>query len=252
MPKIGPKGISALGNIANVYGEILEAMAGPTTATIYKLDPAGLLPIEPLVDIIPTVSPNRQSVDVVLSSSHTESYSVTRNAIQRGFDTTSHVKKQLAQVSITGIISGAPLLAIAGAIGAALGALNSSGAVDVNPRLQSIGAQVPGFPSPRRDLLQLQMLRLLADQRKPVMLATPDFALPRCIITRISRSNGAEVGIGTEVVIDFIEARIIAPQFTDAIPDLDAVLNGNSSAVDAGGQPATAVQAPPDLSGGLG
>ncbi len=245
MAKIGPRQAGAAAS--RVFGEILEAISGPTTATIYKLDPTGLLPVEPLIDLVPAVSPNRQSIDIVASSTYIEAFRVTRNPIQSGFDVTSHVKKELATLKIQGVISGAPILAIAGAIGAILGAANaaSDGAI-VESGAQALGAVIPGFPAPRRDIMQLQMLRLLAGNRKPVMVVTPDLTLPRALITRIQRVNGPSVGVGTEVSIDFVEARIIAPQFVDAVLDLDEVLGGKTSTTNAGGQ---ATSGAPPVSG---
>jgi hypothetical protein len=245
MPKMGPKFASPTVGV----GEILEAMRGPTTATIYRLDQNTLLPVEPLIDIVPSVSPNRQSLDVMTSSTRVDSYRVTTNSMQRGLDTTAHVKKELVTLTIQGLISGAPLLRVASAINAAIGAAGDR----IDPgvgKAQSFGATLPGFPAPRRDLMQLQMLQMLVDSRQIIMVVTPEGALPRAICTRLQRANGTDVGEGTEITIDFMEARIVSPKFVDAIIDLDEILGGKTSNANAGGQPATAVAAPPALAGG--
>lgn len=243
MPSIGGKDLAA-----SIGEEVLEALAGPTTCTIYLLEPTTLLPIEPIVDIVPAVTPFRQALDVVTSSTKRRTFSVTPYPVQGGPTITPHVHKQLDQLSVTGVISGSPSYQIQGSL-SLLAALATGGGVD---RRIALASKVPGFPQPRRDLMQLQMLELLSNKKFPVMVVTPEGSMPKAWIRSIVRNNSADMGEATDVQLDFVEARIVSPLFADALLDLDETLGGAGSTADAGGQPTSDFSAPAGLGGGLG
>ena len=243
MPRMGGPYLKA------ALPELLSPLQGPSTCTVYLLEATTLLPIEPLVDLLPAISPARQSLDVVLSSQKSKRYSVTREPIQDGTTATTNVARELDTLTVSGIISAAPMLAIAGALGTLLTLATRGGA----SKALALAATVPGgFAPPRRDLMQLQMLELLADRRQIVMVVTPDLTLPHAFIESISRQNGPDVGDGTMVQLGFVEARIVSPAFAAAINDASEILGGKTSTVDAGGQPASAAQAPAGLGSGQG
>lgn len=243
MPRIGGAFLKA------ALPDMLAPLQGPTTTTIYRLLPSTLLPVEPFVDIIPAVTPNRQALDVTLTATRRSTYRVTRLPIQDGSTTTPNVHKDLKTMQVRGVISGSPPLQLAGALGNLLTLAGQTGGAA--SRAVALSAQVPsGFGHPRRDLMQLQMLELLADRREIVMAVGPEGAMPRCFIEDITRLNTPDLGESTEVSISLVEARIVSPQFAEALLDLDETLGGAGETVDAGGQPVSDIGTPPDLSGG--
>jgi hypothetical protein len=218
-------------HISKLLDVMLSGLSGPSTITIYRLGINGL-PLEPLADIVPTITLNRQSLDVVIQSQHVRTYDVTTNPRQGGVQTTSNSHRNLDTLSVQGVISAAPQLAIA-AIASTL-----SGAGGRRP-----GATVvPGLGAIRRDLAQLSMLYRLADLQEPVMVVTPDLCMPKACFTQIARINSPDVGEATEVQLAFVEAQIISPEFADALMDLEELLTGNDSVSDQGSQGTDSVE----------
>jgi len=190
----------------------LGGVLGAETASFFALSPIGV-PFEPLLDLIPGVTPFRITFDMVDSESISHSYDVTSHAVQTFFDVTSNVRKQLETITITGTLSAVPPLLPIGAI------------------------PVPGSFL-RLDLLRIANLRALADKRQPIMVVTPRFGLPKCIITDINHTWNPAMAESSQVSISLTEARIVSPLTGLTEADFPAQAPGNNAA-QGGGQSAT-------------
>ena len=189
-------------------------LLGISTASFFKLDPTGKIPLEPVVDIVPGVTPFRVTLSMIDSETHTQSYRITTNVLQDFTDTTPNVHRELIQLSITGVISASPPMSLAG--------------LPPPPTL--------GF---RFDLVLLKNLERMAAERRPIMVVTPRVSLATCFIQSIQRPWVPADGESTPVTINVIEARIATPFVAPVTPDTDTLAAGNSAA-SGGGEQSTA------------
>jgi len=204
-------------NLSTVFGGgSFDGIIGFNTASFYRLDPTGTVPIEPIADIVPGVTPFRVTFDMIDSESQMQAYRVTRNTLQDFSDVTPNVHKELTQITITGTLSAAAPMSIVGL-----------------PPLPTFGA--------RLDLLRLANLERIADQRRPIMCVTPRVSLARCFITSITRPWVPSDGDSSVVTVTVLEARIASPYNADVLPDTDALDAGNSQTTGGGEQSAGTV-----------
>lgn len=191
------------------------------TATVYRLDPTGTTPLELLADIVPGITPLRTTFDMVDSESFTCEYDTTDHAVQAFgiVDFTSHVRKRLKSINITGTL-GALLPLVLG----------------------PPPPQLPG--SPRLDVLRLRNLEAIADARQLIAIATPRVYLRRAIITNLQHnwSPGEKESITVSITVR--EARLVSPLTGDFVsPDYPAQTPGNNAASGGGQSPTTTVDA---------
>ena len=191
----------------------LAGLLGLSTASFFRLDPTFTVPIEPLADIVPGVTPFRVTLSMVDAENHTRSYRITQNTLQDFTDTTPNVHRELIQIAITGTLSASPPMSLAG--------------VPPPPTF--------GF---RLDLLQMANLERMADERKPIMVVTPRVSLATCFVQSIQRVWAPSDGESTPVTITVIEARIATPFSTNVVPDTDTLAAGNA-ATSGGGEQST-------------
>lgn len=186
------------------------------TASVFRLDPTATTPIEPLADIIPGITPLRVTFDSVDSESYNSEYDTTEHAVQAAgvIDFTSHVRKRLKSLQITGTL-GALLPLV-------------------------LGPAPPQLPfSPRLDVLRLRNLEAIADARQPVAVSTPRVFLRRCLITSLQASWAPAENDSIIVALSLREVRFVSPLTGDFItPDYPAQTPGNNEA-SGGGQSAT-------------
>lgn len=197
----------------------LAGLLGLTTASFFKLDPSNTVPVEPVADIVPGITPFRVTLSMIESENHTQSYRVTTNTLQDFTDTTPNVHRELIQLSITGFFSSAPPMSLTGL-----------------PPPPTFGFRI--------DLLQMANLERIADARKPIMVVTPRVSLAKCFIQSISRPWAPTDGQSTPVVINVIEARIASPFNVDVLPDTAGLAAGNSQTTGGGEQSVTPVTTP--------
>lgn len=210
---------------------------GGTTITVYRLDPVAFIaPIEPLLDIIPGLTPFRVTGDMVDSEQKTNNYDVTQHPIQFGSPLTSHVRKRLKQMVVTTTLGATmPLLPTASILpfgAAAVPAPPLGGVVPVGGEIfLPTQPPVPGSAF-RLDLLRLRNLEALGDLLQPVMVVTPRHQLPRAFMQVIADNWTPELGLSTQVTINFLEANIatIIPQ----IPSDQGLTPGGNQEVGAG------------------
>lgn len=212
----------------------LGGVLGAYTASIFALDPIlGVMPIEPLLDIIPGVSPLRVTLDMVDGEKVTHEYSITTNAIGDIADTTSNVHRKLRHLTLEGTLSAAlsdpPFLPI--------------------PLLAFL-------PNPlgliRVDLIRIQNLRKMADERRPVMVVTPRYSMARAFIGNVSSNWDPAKGHSHSVSIDFHEAFLAQPTLGKSIAgDFKSLASGNGAASGGGvGGTSPAGSAPAPSPGG--
>lgn len=195
----------------------LGGILGARTASFYRLDATGTVPVEPVADIRPAFSPDRVVLDMVDSESLTRNYQVTTNALQDFTSATSNVHRDLIRISITGTLIGSIDLAFLGSVG--------------------LGG-IPGFGGGlRSDLLKFANLEELADKREPVLVVTPRISLPRAFIESISRTWEPGNGENTIVTVSVVEARIVNPLTAfDSVPDVAGSFTGNNEISPQGAQ----------------
>ena len=199
-------------NLGNLYGgdSGLSGVLGLVTCSIFALDPTGTVPIEPVLDLVPGVTPFRVTFDVIKSENKSAKYRVTTNTLQDFSDTTPNVHQDLAEITVTGVLSSMGPLSLAGGPVPTLGA--------------------------RLDLLRIANLERIADKRRPVMVVTPRISLSKAFITNISRPWSPSDGESTVVQISFIQARILSPLLGAALLDTASLAAGNTATTGGGTQ----------------
>lgn len=206
------------------------------TASFYKLDPTGRAPIEPIADVVPSVTPFRVAMDMVDQETYTQAYEVTRNVLQDFTDTTPNVHRAPIELSITGTFT-------------AVGPLSPVG-------------QPPTFGF-RFDLFRMAQLERMAEERRPIMVVTPRVSLATAFVQGIQRPWAPADGESTLVTISVIEARIIRPDDVVALPDTVNMSAGDVQTTTGGSagstqgnpsvsQPAPVAQAAPQFGNVIG
>lgn len=183
------------------------------TASFYKLNPAGTNAIEPIADLVPSVTPNRVALDMIDAENYAENYTVTQNVLQDFTNTTPNVHRELIQLQITGTFSAVgPLLPI---------------------------GQVPTFGF-RFDLYRLNQLRAMAEARKPIMVITPRVSLPAAFFTSIQTNWNPAEGESIPMTVTLMEARLVGPNTVAALADTVNMEAGNVQTTSGGTQGGTA------------
>lgn len=185
------------------------------TASFYRLDPTGRVPIEPIADIVPSVTPFRVALDIVDQETHEEVYEVTRNVLQDFTDTTPNVHRAPVRLTVTGTLTA------------------------TGPLLPGGLGQLPTFGF-RFDLLRMAQLESMAQQRRPIMVVTPRVSLATAFVARLARPWSPSDGESTVVTVDLVEARIVGPANAEAVLDTDAMAAGDVQATSGGATGGTA------------
>lgn len=205
----------------------LGGILGARTMAFYRLDSTGTQPIEPLGDLIPSLTSDRIALDVVDSEDVDRSYSVTLNALQDFTSAASNVHKNPERITVSGTLVSS---------------------IDLGP----VGSA--GFAGLRADLIRVANLEELADARQPIMVVSPRVSMARAFVESISRSWNPDQGENTLITVSLVEARIVSPlTANDVIPDTAASATGNNATTQAGSQSApvvgTQVLGPPPAPG---
>jgi len=203
-----------------VIGE-LSSLAGamsPRTATLFRLDKAGNVPIEPLGSIAPGFTPFRATLDLVESESYQRGYTATTHAIQGAQDVTSHVRPQLRRVTLQGRLS--------------------------NELTILTGRRTPIPTGVRTDILRATMIEEIAKARDLVMVVTPRWVIHRMLILSISRPWSPGDGETSQVQIELEEARIVSPMTGDRVLPEDELDVGSVQTHGGGQQAGSAATAP--------
>lgn len=194
----------------------LGGILGARTMAFYRLDSTGTQPIEPLGDLIPALTSDRVTLDMVDSEDVERSYNVTMNALQDFTSATSNVHKNPERITVSGTLVSSVDLALAGSV---------------------------GFAGLRADLIRVANLEELADARQPIMVVSPRVSMARAFIESISRSWNPDQGENTLITVALVEARIVSPlTANEVIPDVAASATGNNATTQAGSQAAPTVQ----------
>lgn len=195
---------------------------GARTASFYKLDPLGIVPVEPLLDLLPAFTARRVTLDAIESEEKSLDFAVTTNALQDFTSAQSNVHKELERITVTGIAISSIDLGLAGSVGV---------------------AGIPGFGGGLRlDLIKADNLELMANARMPIMFVSPRIDMPKAFIENITRSWDPDLGDNTIISISLVEARLVNPvDLAPAVADLEASATGNNAAVAAGAQAGTPV-----------
>lgn len=192
---------------------------GASTASFFRLDPATFtVPIEPIVDLVPGVTPLRVTMDMVDSETLQLDYDVTENSLQDFTDVASNVRRRLRRVSVTGTLS-------------RLAPLSPLG--------------VPPPPTPpglQLDLLRARNLQAMADARLPMMFVSPRTSLARAFISSYSQPWSPDNGESLIVTLQLVEARLVSPITAPVAQDYPAQAPGNNAATGGGQQSSKVVE----------
>lgn len=199
----------------------LGVLRRPSTASIFATDPITLSTIVAFILTDTAVPvPGRVRLDLLRTATATRSATAARSPVERAVADNILIAPEV--VTVQGTLSATPL----GLLGSALG----------------------GFGSIiRRDLIELNKLRLLFERRDPVVLVLAARSYPSMAITAINETHVGSNKVDLSITLE--EIRIISPLTVPAI-DLDVILAGAGGASSAGAQPAVEVAA--DVGGGLG
>jgi hypothetical protein len=186
----------------------LGGIAGAFTASFFKLDPTGTVPLEPLLDLVPGLTPLRVTFDMIDSESESIEFDVTEHAVQSFVDITTNIRERLKSLTFTGTIGG-------------------------SLPLQPVGPQAPTGPV-RFDLIRLENLKNLARKRRPVMVITPRVGFAQCAIVSIGPSWSPADGESSLVSVTVREVRLISPLTGQFQPDYPAQAPANNAATSSG------------------
>jgi len=162
----------------------LQGILGAKTASFYRLDPTGTIPIEPVADLRPAFTPNRVTLDMVDAEDLSRSYQITTNALQDFTSATSNVHRDLIRLTVSGTLISSINLPLIGSV---------------------------GFAGLRFDFLKFSNLETIADRREPIMVVTPRVSMAKAFIESVSRSWTPDLGENTLVTVSLVEARIVNP-----------------------------------------
>jgi hypothetical protein len=213
---------------------------GAFTCSVYKLDQFGIVPLEPLLDIIPGVSPMRVTFDMVDNEQGIYDYDVVEHPIQDLIDVTTHVHRRLERITVTGTMSG-------------MGPLGLIPPPPVTPPVITppplpLGIQAPSLGSVSRlDLIRVRNLKRMAATRSPVMVVTPRLGLARAFITSITPGWAPDDGESSILTVSFKELRFVtaimgelAADYAEQTPGNNVASGGGQAATTASGESATA------------
>jgi hypothetical protein len=200
-----------------------------STVQVFRLDPIAGVPLEPLLDIVPGITPLRVTFDRVDQETFTAEYDVTEHAIQDLTDVQSHVHRRPKTLQVVGTLGASPPLV----------------------------AALPAVPVPpgglaRLDTLRVANLQAMADSLLPVMVTSPRGSLARAFIQSVQQQWSPQNGESLTVSMAFVEAKIASPLVGTLSPDYPAQAPGNNAA-SGGGQsaakPVGATATPSDTTG---
>lgn len=205
----------------------LAGLIGSRTAAFFRLDPTGTVPIELVADLVPALTPNRITLDVVDTEDYQKTFLVTNNALQDFTSAQSNIHRELERMTITGTLVSS---------------------IDI-PVLGSVG--LGGFL--RSDLRKMENLEALADRREPIMVVTPRRGFPKAFIESLGTSWNPATGENTLATISIIEARIVNPLLAaSAVLDVEGSYTGNNILSDAGAQSGSEVDVQAFSQGAVG
>lgn len=189
--------------------QIINAMNGilkAEFASIYRLSRVSgfQVPVTSVANFQPGLTSNHVTLDVVDNEDVSVTYTVTENTLQDFSNATTNVHRNLRRFSITGIMGST---------------------IDVRSFLGT--GSIVSARRQRLDLLRIKNFYDIADRMEPVMAITPRFSLAQCFIESISRPWSPDIGPNTELSVLFVEARILSPGQSAAIPDYASQLPGN-------------------------
>lgn len=196
----------------------------PNSVAIFRKTPADVGKV--LAFILSDVaipSGKRVRFDLSKSRDHGKAYDVTSNPVERA--TSDNIIKQPDTLDLVGRLSANPL-GFAGA--AAL--------------LGTLGAFV------RRDLIEVEKLRKIADEREPVIVVTPERTYPSMAITSMRERYDDSTGNGVLLTLSLREIKIVSPFTVAGVVDTDQLLATAFESQNMGSQAPVAVPDP----GGLG
>lgn len=194
--------------MAGLVSKALNGITKAEFASVYRLSRVSgfQVPVAPIANFQPGLTSNHVTIDVVDSEDISVNYTVTQNTLQDFSNSTTNVHRELRRFSVSGVMGST---------------------IDVRSFLGT-GA-IAQATRQRLDLVRIQNFYEIADRMEPVMAITPRFSLAQCFIESISRPWSPEIGPNTELTVSFVEARILSPGQSAAIPNYGAQLPGNGA-----------------------
>lgn len=202
------------------------------TCSIFRLDPTGTLPLEPLIDIVPGLTPLRTTFDMIDNETLTLEYDITEHAVQGHLagtpaEITSHIRKRLEKLTVAGTL-------------AAKFQPTVTPVIPGLPVVQATPPILPGVPFQpsmppqpdvlvRLDLLRFENLKAIADAERPVMVVTPRYTMIPAGIELVSENWSPPLGEQLKVQVSFKEVRVVTPIAVDAVADYGEMLPGNNA-----------------------
>ena len=191
-----------------------SGLVGIQGLSIYRLiPPLYQVPIEPVLDLVPGITPFRITADVIQASSMSRAFRVTRKRLQDFSDVTTHVQEELKTLQ-------ADVLLNAGGLNLSL-------------------PGIPNFPNTalvrlaRLDLMRFAYLDQMAARREPVLAITPQFSITG-FIEALTPQWGNIDGWSLRVGISIVESRIVGPSLASSVPDVDALSTGGNGSAQSG------------------
>lgn len=224
---------------------------GAFTCSVFRLDPTGTVPVEPLFDLLPGITPLRVTLDMIDSESIALEYDVTEHTIQGALDVTSNIRKRLETLSIVGTLTAQFQPMLTPFIPGIPGPQATPPIFPAVPFQPAMPAMPPFFV--QLDLLRFENLKAIADDRRPVMVVTPRITLPRAAIVSLNADYSPDLGDSLSVSLTFREVRLVSPISAEAVIDYPAQAPGaNVEASSGSTAKATSATVSPSTSPGVG
>jgi len=200
-------------------------LLGASTASFYRLDPTGTVPIEPIMDIVPGVSPLRITFDMIDSDEMIRRYRVTQHPLQDLVDITPHKKRELRRLQIQGTLTASPILPAPELVG-----------VESRDAQIATNALAPSLAGVRLDRIRKDFLVQIADSLPPIMVVTPRESMALAWIVEMRTPWTPKDGRSTPVFITCLECRLAGPAQTAAIKDTESLEPGSTTSSSGGEQ----------------
>lgn len=193
----------------------LAGIFGGRTATFYRLDPTGRVPVATIGEVYGRFNGNKITIDMISSESGETRTDVSEYPIEDYEDAITGVSHKPERRTIAGILTSAIQVPLLGGVGAGgiLAAVSTIFAV----------------PGAQPQLIQIANLRAMQKRGEPVYVLTPRWS-GRMMLESVSDSWAPGQGESLRISVGMREARILdGVSLADEGPDLLSLPNYNQN-----------------------
>lgn len=206
--------------------DTLSGILGGRSATLYRLDPTGRVPVAKLGEVYGRFNKNKITADMISSENSETRTDASEYPIEDYADAVIGTIRRPQTLSLGLVFSSSlPIPLVGGGGGSALA---------------TAAQTIYGDDGARPDLIQVASLRAMQQRGEPVALLTPRHSMSRVMIVSVSSSWAPGQGERINVGLQVREARILdGASLADEGPDVGSLEAGNFGQSSAGFQGST-------------